>query len=258
MIRSSQYLTVGSSTKNGARHTLVTVVEFVDGPPSDKSSYHRYKKPVFFEAEMVMANRPLLVVVGVDLAGSPRRPTGVCVLRGLKARTRIARADEEILSAIDQVRPLLVPIDAPLSLPVGRMTIADRSGVHFRACDVELRRLGIRFFPITLGPMRMLTERGLALKAKIEALGYRVVECYPGGAQDLWGLPRQHRDRPGLRRGLEAVGVRGLTEAMTGDELDAVTAALVGRWFLLGQGEMLGGEEGILMPSGDRRPGRTS
>ena len=47
---------------------------------------------------------------------------------------------------------------------------------------------------------------------------------------------------------LEALGVRGLTAAMTGDELDAVTAALVGRWFLRGQGEMFGGEEGIVMP----------
>lgn len=196
-----------------------------------------------------MANRPLLVVVGVDLAGSPRRSTGVCVLRGLRARTRIALADEEIVGTIEQARPALVTVDAPLSLPVGRTTIHDRSGPHFRECDLELRRRGIRFFPITLGPMRMLTERGLALKAKIEKLGYRAVECYPGGAQDVWGLPRQHRDREGLRRGLETLGVKGLADAMTGDELDAVTAALVGRWYLLGKGEILGGEEGILMPS---------
>jgi predicted nuclease with RNAse H fold len=101
--------------------------------------------------------------------------------------------------------------------------------------------------------MRMLTERGLSLKAKIEKLGHRVVECYPGGAQDVWGLPRQHRDRQGLWRGLEALGVRGLTEAMTGDELDAVTAVWVGRQFLLGKGEMLGGTEGILLPLSDRK-----
>jgi predicted nuclease with RNAse H fold len=200
--------------------------------------------------EIAMANRPPLVVVGVDLAGSPRRPTGVCILRELTARTQIARTDEEILRAIDDAKPILVPIDAPLSLPGGRTTISDRSGAHFRPCDLELRRRGIRFFPITLGPMRMLTQRGLALKGKIEKLGYRVVECYPGGAQDVWGLPRQRRDRHGLRRGLEKLGVRGLTEAMTGDELDAVTAAVVGRWFLLGKGEILGGAEGILMPAG--------
>jgi uncharacterized protein len=199
-----------------------------------------------------MAKRPPFVVVGVDLAGSPRRPTGVCILRGLKAQTRVAFTDEEILSAIERARPDLVPMDAPLSLPVGRTTIQDRSGPHFRPCDLELRQRGIRFFPVTLGPMRMLTERGLALKAKIEMLGYRAVECYPGGAQDVWGLPRQHRDRLGLRCGLEALGVRGLNEAMTGDELDAVTAALVGRWYLLGKGEALGGEGGIIMPFGGR------
>jgi predicted nuclease with RNAse H fold len=172
----------------------------------------------------------------------------MCILHGMRARTHIAFADEEILSLIRRARPDVVPVDAPLSLPAGRTTIRDRSGEHFRQCDLELRRRGIRFFPVTLDPMRMLTERGLAIRAKIEVMGYRMVECYPGGAQDVWGIPRQHRDRHGLRRGLEALGVQGLTEAMTGDELDAVTAALVGRWFLTGQGEMLGGEAGILMP----------
>jgi len=184
----------------------------------------------------------------VDLAGSPRRPTGVCVLCGTRAQTRVALADEQILHAIEQARPDLVPIDAPLSLPSGRATIHDRTGEHLRDCDRQLRMRGIRFFPVTLGPMRMLTERGLAIRAQVEAMGYRAVECYPGGAQDVWGIPRQRRDRQGLRRGLEALGVRGLTEAMTGDELDAVTAALVGRWFLLGNGETLGGEGGIIMP----------
>jgi predicted nuclease with RNAse H fold len=195
------------------------------------------------------SKRKVIVVVGVDLAGSPRRATGVCVLRGMRARTWVALADEEILDAIEQAQPDLVPIDAPLTLPPGRTTIHDRAGEHLRPCDRELFRRGIRGFPITLGPMRMLTERGLAIKAKIEAMGYRAIECYPGAAQDVWGLPRQHRDRAGLRKGLEDLDVKGLTEAMTGDELDAVTAALVGRWFLLGNGEMLGGDCGIVMPS---------
>ena len=195
-----------------------------------------------------MARAKQTVVVGIDLAGSPRRPTGVCVLRGLRARTQIAYADDEILTAIEQAKPDLVPIDAPLSLPPGRTSIHDRVGEHLRECARELRRRRIRFFPITLGPMRMLTERGLALKAKIEAMGFAVVECYPGAAQDLWHIPRQHHDRAGLLRGLAHLGVKGLTAEMTGDELDAVTAALVGRWRLKGKGEMLGGDAGILVP----------
>jgi hypothetical protein len=78
-----------------------------------------------------------------------------------------------------------------------------------------------------------------------------VVECYPGAAQDVWRIPRQHKDRKGLLAGLEGLGVRGLADTMTGDELDAVTAALVGRWFLLGKGEKLGGQEGIIVPLGE-------
>ena len=193
-----------------------------------------------------------MVIVGIDLAGSPRRPTGVCILKGLKASAHVAYDDEEILRAVDHAKPDLIPIDAPLSLPKGRKTIHDRAGEHLRACDRELQRRRIKFFPITLGPMRMLTERGLALKTKFEKMGYRVVECYPGAAQDIWAIPRQHRDLKGLSRGLTDLGIKGLTEDLTSDELDAVTAALVGRWYLKGKGEMLGGEQGILIPRSPR------
>ena len=195
-----------------------------------------------------MSHHKPIVIVGIDLAGSPRRPTGICVLKGMKARTQVVYGDEEILSIVDQAKPDLVPIDAPLSLPNGRKTIHDRAGEHLRECDRELQRRKIRFFPITLGPMRMLTERGLALKSQIETMGVRIVECYPGAAQDIWEIPRQHRNLKGLMQGLKDLGIKGLTMQMTSDELDAVTAALVGRWFLQGKGEMLGGPEGILIP----------
>ena len=199
---------------------------------------------------VVASHRKPFVVLGIDLAGSRRRPTGLCLLHGLRAQTSVAFSDEDILNTVHHARPDLVPIDAPLSLPKGRKTISDRGGGHFRDCDLELRRRGIRFFPVTLGPMRMLTERGLELQAKIRGMGYRVIECYPGAAQDVWGIPRQHRDRKELLAGLKKLGVRGLTRAATSDELDAATAALVGQWALSGRGEMLGGEGGICIPSG--------
>ncbi|MCA9473375.1 MAG: DUF429 domain-containing protein [Nitrospirales bacterium] len=195
-----------------------------------------------------MSARQTIVIVGVDLAGSPRRPTGLCTLRGMTALSEVAYDDQRILEFVDQAKPDLVPIDAPLSLPRGRTTIHDRNGEHLRECDRELQRLGIRFFPITLGPMRMLTERGLRLKKQLEAMGYRAVECYPGAAQDIWEIPRQHQDLTGLFQGLKKFGIKGLTKKATGDELDAVTAALVGQWYLQGKGEMLGGDEGIVIP----------
>jgi hypothetical protein len=100
--------------------------------------------------------------------------------------------------------------------------------------------------------MRMLTERGLMLKTKLRGMGYRPVECYPGAAQDVWEIPRQHRDLLGLLVGLRKLGLRGLRKTATSDELDAATAALVGRHFLLGQGIMLGGVNGILIPNQPR------
>jgi predicted nuclease with RNAse H fold len=204
-----------------------------------------------------MAKSTTQVVVGIDLAGSPRRRTGLCVLRDLSAETHVAFSDDEILDFVRKAEPVLVPIDAPLSLPNGRRTVHDRSGEHLRECDRALLRLGIRFFPITLGPMRMLTERGLALKCRLVTMGYQAVECYPGAAQDLWELPRQHKDRLGLLNGLRKLGLRGLKKTATSDELDAATAALVGRWFLLGQGLMLGGTTGILIPAVAGQPERT-
>ena len=58
------------------------------------------------------------IVVGIDLAGSPRRDTGVCALRGMTLTSiETLHTDQEILDFIDLIRPDLVAIDAPLSLP---------------------------------------------------------------------------------------------------------------------------------------------
>ena len=173
------------------------------------------------------------------------------MLRGNRAQTELVLENSEIIELICEANPDLVPIDAPLSLPPGRRTIHDRTGEHLRPCDRELQRLGIRFFPVTLGPMRMLTERGLALRAELETAGLVPVECYPGAAQDVWGLPRQQHDLHGLRRSLSRLGVEGLHPAMTDHELDAVSAALAGYEFLTGAAAMIGGDDGMLIPLAD-------
>ncbi|MGA2532758.1 MAG: DUF429 domain-containing protein [Candidatus Aminicenantales bacterium] len=195
------------------------------------------------------------VIIGLDLAGSPKRPTGFCVLRGLRAETKDLFSDEEILAAIVEAHPDLVTIDAPLHLPPGRSSIHERNDSHYRPCDLELRRRKIPFFPITLGPMRGLTERGMKLRAELEGKEIRAVEMYPGGAQDIWRLPRAARDRNGLRRGLVKLGLRGLLTESSDHELDAATGALVGRLFLQGRAEVYGDFDSgaIIMPRASRR-----
>lgn len=189
-------------------------------------------------------------VVGVDLAGVEHRPSGICLLRTTLATTSLLYEDEEILEYIERHSPSLVAIDAPLNLPPGRRSMAERNEVHLRPCDAELRRRGLPFFPITLGPMRALTCRGIRLKKRLEQRGFRVVEIYPGGAQDVWGIPRARRDREGLRRGLTQLGLKGLRKDATEHELDAATGALVGQLFLEGKAEVLGDfrSGAILMP----------
>lgn len=189
--------------------------------------------------------------MGLDLAGSPRRTTGFCLLgRGPKVRVAALHTDEEIMEATRAARPQVVSIDAPLSLPHGRRTIDDRSGPHLRSADRELLRLGIRFFPLTLGPMRMLTSRGLNLRQRFEAEGFRTIESYPGAAQDLLGIPRKQAGNEALRRGLLRVGLRGDLERrdLTHDELDGITCALVGRAYLRGDFFAIGDpNEGLMI-----------
>jgi predicted nuclease with RNAse H fold len=180
-------------------------------------------------------------VVGIDLAGSPKRSTGICTLEDdTLTLCTIVHTDQEIVNYVENDNPALIAVDAPLNLPPGRKSIEDKNGEHFRACDRELLRRGIRFFPITLGPMRLLTARGIRLKRILAKCGYRVVEVYPGAAQDRWNIGRKQDGLSKLRKGLQRLGVKGLGKRMSGDELDAVTAALVGQWFLRGKAEVLG------------------
>jgi uncharacterized protein len=196
--------------------------------------------------------RKIATVVGLDLAGSEKRDTGFCRLERNHALVSVLHTDEEILQAVGQeVR--VVAIDAPLSLPRGRCCLRDdcpcAGKAHFRVCDLELRAMKIKFFPITLGPMRQLTLRGLGLKEKLERRGIQVFETYPGAAQDLWGIPRQ-KDLDGLRRGLEQFKVKGNWQRpeVTKDELDGLTCALVARDYLRGKTMTIGDpQEGLMV-----------
>ncbi len=185
----------------------------------------------------------------MDLAGVQTRPTGFCKLYDLRVETCLLFTDEEILIKTVESKPAIVAIDAPLSLPPGRKSLEERTGNHLRTCDKELLKRHIRFFPITLGPMRKLTTRGIHLKQIFEAKGLATIEVYPGGAQDVLGIPRKQKGLDRLLSGLEKLGIQGLNTKMSDHELDAVTCAHVGKVFLKGQAAVYGNpDSGIVMP----------
>jgi len=190
------------------------------------------------------------IIVGLDLAGVETRSTGFCILDGWSVKTCVVHSDEEIIEKIRGTRPVLVAIDAPLSLPAGRKSIEEKTGTHLRECDRELQRRRIRFFPITLGPMRKLTARGMRLRKILEDMRFKVVEVYPGGAQDVLGIPRKQEGLDKLRGGLKKLGIKGIANAMSHDELDAITCAYVGKLFLEGKTLTYGSDDQtIIMPS---------
>ena len=195
-----------------------------------------------------------MLVLGLDLAGVEHRPTGVCVLRDNEVETMLVFRDCEIIKLVEETHPEVVAVDAPLSLPEGRVSLEQKTNVHLRGCDRELLKRGIRFFPITLGPMRKLTNRGMALREILEGRGYKVIEVYPGGAQDVWGIPRKQKGLKELRDGLAKKSVKGLSEKMSDHELDAVSCALVGRLFMDGKSVNYGAEKQVVvMPKGEKQ-----
>jgi predicted nuclease with RNAse H fold len=120
-----------------------------------------------------------MMALGLDLAGVETKPTGYGLLEKATAKTLLFHKDTEILSAVQEDKPEIGAIDAPLTLPPGRRIIEERTGGHLRSCDEELLRKRIRFFPNTLGPMRKLAVQGVALKTGLQASGFKVIEVYP-------------------------------------------------------------------------------
>ncbi|MCP2082232.1 UNVERIFIED_ORG: putative nuclease with RNAse H fold/dephospho-CoA kinase [Methylorubrum zatmanii] len=198
-----------------------------------------------------------LTIVGVDLTGSQTKPSGVATLTSAHATTTTLASDDEIVAYVVAAQAALVSIDSPLSLPSGRRTAFDDDpgraefGI-MRACERELKRRGINVYPCLLPSMQRLTARGIALADRIRRLGIPVIESYPGAAQDILGIPRKGAGPEWLAAGLAAFGLSGdfAADRVSHDELDAITSALVGTFFLAGRFEALAGpkENALIVP----------
>jgi predicted nuclease with RNAse H fold/uncharacterized protein YprB with RNaseH-like and TPR domain/dephospho-CoA kinase len=197
------------------------------------------------------------VVVGIDLTGSEARPSGWCVLRGPHAETCTVSSDDEMFSRVIAERPALVSIDSPLSIPFGRVRVEDddpgreQFGI-MRRCERELKRRGINVYPCLLPSMQGLTRRGMRLAERFRSAGISVIESYPGAAQDIMGIPRKGAGAEFLKQGLADFGIKGpfRDHSVSHDELDAITSAIVGSFFLSGHFEALRGpsEDALIIP----------
>jgi len=200
-------------------------------------------------------NVPNHRIVGIDLTGSESRLSGWSFLHDGEASTERIGPDDELIAATVAVKPDLISIDSPLSLPKGRISVDDNDpgresfGI-MRVCERILKKRGVNVYPSLIRSMQALTARGIRLAEYFRSLGIPIIESYPGAAQDIMNIPRKQADLSLLKAGLIEFGVSGEFESrdISHDELDAITSAVVGLFFMSGKFEALGNEdEGYLI-----------
>jgi predicted nuclease with RNAse H fold len=104
--------------------------------------------------------------------------------------------------------------------------------------------------------MKGLTMRGMRLADEFRRHGMHVIESYPGAAQDILGIPRKGSSLEELKHGLHRAGIDGEYRIgrPTHDEVDAITSALVGLFYLAGDYLALGTptEDYLIVPRSPR------
>jgi len=178
-------------------------------------------------------------VIGLDLAGVPKNPSGFARLSNNEFQTSLIYSDNEILEQCTRSDVKLVAIDAPLSLP--------QQG-KLRQADTLLIKRGFRVFPPTFASMRSLTERGIRLADALRAKDLQVIEIHPRTSGMLL-FKTSDRSRWVVK--LKKNGMK-LKENASEHEIDAALAALTGALHLKGKTEEVGeaSEGTIIIPRG--------
>ncbi len=171
-------------------------------------------------------------VAGLDLAASPRRPTGYALAeKGELVRHGVVFTDDEVIKAVGSAR--VVAVDAPLTLPEG--------GRGFRRVDLKLLSMGYRLLPVSLPGMRALALRAVKLRAALERAGVgEVIETHPRSA---W---LSSRCRDPLEAACRVLRCGRRPRGLTEHEVDAILAAAVAYAYAEGSSVAVEAEDGVI------------
>ena len=109
------------------------------------------------------------VIMGIDLAGKPKNPTGWTLWKNKRVETSLIHTNREILDGIAHSDSKIIAIDAPFSLL--------KKGI-LRIADGEMIRRGYRIFPPCLPAMKTLTLRAMKLNKLMAKKGYKTIEVH--------------------------------------------------------------------------------
>jgi len=175
-----------------------------------------------------------MISIGIDLAGKPCNPTGICILKidNMEISLKTLYSDEEILREISIYPPdkTILAIDAPL--------MRDDSKPKLRLADKLLKKYGA--MPPTMKSMKYLSIRASNLSRKLKLKGYKVIEVFPTATAKILGIYNKEYNKTA-----DVLDI----EPKNKHELDAYLCALTGKLFLQGETIEVGDNEGkIILP----------
>jgi len=179
------------------------------------------------------------IIIGIDLAATPKNPTGWALWKKKTVKTRHIYTDEEILASVQHNAPILVAMDAPFSLP-------KRKGM--RTAYKDMHRMDYPVLPPLFPAIKKLTLRALTMAQQIQKSGFSVIEIHSSSTRKALQLPS--KDRAAIQAALVQMGLKGdpRKRALTPHELDATTAALTARLHLERKTQLVGDtEEGYIV-----------
>ncbi len=186
---------------------------------------------------------PKNIIIGIDLAGKAKNPTGWAMLRNKIISTCHLHHDEEILKRSINCDPKIIAVDAPLSIP---------KKVIMRKADREMQKHGYPVFPPRFPAMENLTLRAIRIVKELTERRFKVIEVHPTSTRKALKIPTKDWEK--IQTILLRLGLEGelKTRVLSPHEIDAATAALTGHLYIQGKTELIGDrKEGyIVVPSG--------
>jgi len=188
--------------------------------------------------------RSKMNIIGIDYGSKTAGTTALCyagdsgfsILQSKKKED----ADAWILAHVNLLRPHLVMLDAPLSLPAAY--VGGGTDFFYRRCDRELKAMS----PLFIGG---LTARAMQLAHGLRQQGIDVKEVYPRQVQRALfpGNRAYKKSLPAFRKLLQRVCEYTVPPLKNWHQADAVLAWLGGWRWLHGQGHNSGDPaEGVI------------
>lgn len=165
----------------------------------------------------------MMKVIGIDLAGREKNPSGLAIIeineKNEKIFAKEVYSDVEILRNAEKIKPNIIAIDSPFSIPETK----------WRRSDEELLKEGFRPLSPKFPTMQLLVRRAMRLIASLRK-NYKVIEVFPRATEKILVLEKTS---------IESKLGRSLTE----HEYDAILAAITGKMHLEGNTRTLGSSD---------------